>query len=183
MSHSPTTSIIQTTVITLILCLSLTVQAQGVDDNHYPMLNLTAGKIGVLDDAPKKANRYGIEYRAKPFSITKWDIDIIPAYGYTWSVNGSKYIYSDLKHDFHFKRNWVFTLSLGTGLFDNNDSIDLGHAIEFRSGFELAYKFNQGYRLGLAAYHLSNSRISSKNPGTESIVVSFLIPLNKIFGN
>ncbi|MBL4661360.1 MAG: acyloxyacyl hydrolase [Alcanivoracaceae bacterium] len=155
--------------------ISLSALAQSVGD--YPMLNLTAGKIGVLDSAPKKANRYGIEYRAK--KITKWNI--IPAYGYTWSVNGSKYIYSDLKYDWNFKNNLVFTLSLGTGLFDNNNSIDLGHAIEFRSGFELTYRFEQGYRLGLAAYHLSNSRISSKNPGTESIVVSFLMPLNKIF--
>ena len=155
--------------------ISLSVLAQSEDD--YPMLNLTAGKIGALDNVPKKANRYGIEYRGK--KITKWEI--IPAYGYTWSVNGSKYIYNDLKRDWNFKNNLVFTLSLGTGLFDNNDSIDLGHAIEFRSGFELTYRFEQGYRLGLAAYHLSNSRLSSKNPGTESIVVSFLMPLNKLF--
>ncbi|MBL4772899.1 MAG: acyloxyacyl hydrolase [Alcanivoracaceae bacterium] len=158
------------------LVMSLSTVAQTDKDSDYPMLNLTAGKIGVLDSTPKKASRFGLEYRGK--KISKWEI--IPAYGYTWSINGSKYIYSDLKHDWNFKNNLVFTLSLGTGLFDNNDSIDLGHAIEFRSGIELTYRFKHGSRIGIAAYHLSNSRISSKNPGTESIVISYLIPLNKI---
>ena len=162
-------------VTILMVNFSMTAQAQGDSDYNYPMLNLTAGIIGVLDGAPKNANRFGIEYRAKP--ITSWKI--IPAYGYSWSINGTKYIYSDLKHDFNFLNNWVFTFSLGTGLFDNNDNLDLGHAIEFRTGFELTYRFKNDYRLGLSAYHLSNSRLSSKNPGTESIVASLLIPLGK----
>jgi opacity protein-like surface antigen len=161
----------------LMLNFTLTAQAQDSTDNNYPMLNLTAGIIGVLDGSPKNANLFGIEYRAKSFS--KWGL--VPAYGYTWSVNDTQYVYADLKHDFNFLNNWVFTLSLGTGLFDNSDDLDLGHAIEFRSGFEFTYRFKNNYRLGLTAYHLSNSKIAQKNPGTESIVVSLLIPLDKIF--
>jgi hypothetical protein len=134
------------------------------------------GKVGVFDDSPKNANRLGIEYRSAK-RLTKWNI--IPAYGYSWSVNGSKYLYSDLKHDWQFKNRLILTLSMGTGLFDNNKNIDLGHTLEFRTGLELTYKLNKNYRIGLSAYHLSNSRISNRNPGTESIVLSILIPLKK----
>ena len=144
-------------------------------NNDYPMLNFTAGIIGILDGPPKNANNFGIEYRSK--KITKWDL--IPAYGYSWSDNSTQYGYADLKHDWEFSNNLVFTTSLGIGLFDNSDDLDLGHAIEFRSGFELSYRFNKGYRLGLAAIHLSNSKIANKNPGTELFVVSFLMPLHR----
>jgi lipid A 3-O-deacylase len=159
-------------ILLTIYFISPAVQAK--DDNAYPLLNITAGKVGFFDDSPKNAGRYGFEYRLAK-RITKWNI--IPAFGYTWSVNQSKYLYSDLKRDWSLNKNLVLTFSLGTGLFDNNKNIDLGHTVEFRSGVELSYKMKKGYRFGLAGYHLSNSRISNKNPGTESIVISLLIPL------
>jgi hypothetical protein len=134
------------------------------------------GKVGIFDDSPKNSIRYGIEYRSEK-RYTKWNI--IPAYGYSWSVNGTKYLYSDLKRDWRIKNKLTLTLSMGTGLFDNNKNIDLGHTIEFRTGLELTYKIKKGYRLGLAAYHLSNSRISNNNPGTESLVFTALIPFKK----
>lgn len=158
----------------LIAICFITSAAQANDSASYPMLNITAGKVGIFDDSPQYANRYGIEYRSAK-KITKWNI--IPAYGYSWSVNGTKYLYSDLKRDWEVNKNLVMTISLGTGLFHNNKNIDLGHTLEFRSGIEFSYKMKKDYRLGLAGYHLSNSRISDKNPGTESIVLSLLIPL------
>ncbi len=113
------------------------------------MINLTVGKISVFDDKPMKANRHSIEYRGKEITKRK----LIPAFGYSWSINGTKYLYHDLKKDWPFDNNLVFTLSLGTGFFDNNSNLDPGHAIEFRTGLELTYRFRQGYRLGIAAYH------------------------------
>lgn len=160
----------------IVLCSFTYSNVYAQEESHYSWLNITAGRVGIFDDSPKNSGRYGIEYRSAK-RHTKWDI--IPAFGYSWSVNGTKYIYSDLKRDWSFKNNYILTLSMGTGLFDNNKNIDLGHTLEFRTGIELSYKMKKGYRLGLAGYHLSNSRISSKNPGTESLVMSLLIPLNK----
>jgi len=157
----------------LTFCINLS-KVQAQENTTYPKLNITAGMVGIFDDSPQNANRYGIEYRTAK-RITKWDI--IPAYGYSWSVNGTKYLYSDLKRDWDVNKNLVLTISLGTGLFLNNKIIDLGHALEFRSGIEFSFKMKKGYRLGIAGYHLSNSRISKNNPGTESLVLSLLIPL------
>jgi hypothetical protein len=163
-------------IITVIaLTILMTTPLAQAENNPYnkPMLSLTMGEVGVFDEPPKNATGFGIEYRLNP--VTKWKI--IPAYGYSWSANGSKYIYADLKRNWHFKNKWVLTGSLATGWFDNNQNIDLGNAIEFRSGIELSYQLQNDYRIGVSAYHLSNSRLSNKNPGTESIYFSLLIPL------
>jgi len=55
--------------------------------------------------------------------------------------------------------------------------LELGHPIEFKSTLELAYEFENRWRLGLAIYHLSNSRLSSTNPGTETLVATLSVPI------
>jgi hypothetical protein len=158
----------------LFFCSLLSINAYAQTHSDYPMMSITVGKVGAFTP-DRRSDRYGLEYRAKPFS--KWKL--IPTFGIAWSTKESKFIYSELKHDWNFKKNMVFTTSLGVGIFDNNNNLDLGHPIEFRTGFELSYRFKNGYRVGVAAFHLSNSRLSQKNPGTEAIVASFLIPIHR----
>jgi hypothetical protein len=72
-------------------------------------------------------------------------------------------------------------MGLGVGVFDSNETIDLGNPIEFKSSFELAYRFKKGLRIGVEAYHVSNCKLSNKNPRTESAVLPFFVPLKAIF--
>lgn len=162
--------IIRTFVISSLLYSTILLAQVG----NYTYIGITAGKVGAFTP-DRRSDRFGFEYRGKPFS--KWKL--IPAFGMAWSAKESKFIYSELKHDWNLKHNLTFTGSLGVGLFDNNKNLDLGHPVEFRTGFELSYRFTNNYRLGVAAYHLSNSRLSQKNPGTEAIALSFLIPLHR----
>ena len=136
------------------------------------LINLSVGHIGVFDslDEPE---RYGFEYRGKRFS----KFDLVPAFGYIWTENDADYYYTEIKRDFALNERWVMTSSLGVGLFHQSEEIDLGHSVEFRSGIEFARVFKNNYRLGAAFYHLSNSRLSADNPGTESLVISFSIPV------
>jgi hypothetical protein len=157
---------------TLLICF-LTIPSFA-QDSDYPMISITAGKVGAFTP-DRRSDRYGIEYRGMPFS--KWKL--IPTVGVAWSTKESKFIYSELKHDWSLKHHLTFTTSLGVGIFDNNKNLDLGYPVEFRTGFELSYRFDKGYRVGVAAFHLSNSRLSQKNPGTEAIVLSLLIPLHR----
>jgi len=137
-----------------------------------PMINLTVGKVGVFDDE-FKADRVGIEYRFRPFG--KWDL--IPAIGYAFSENDDSFFYADLRYDYWLNNRWVLIPSLGAGVFTNGTKLDLGNDIEFRSGLEIAYRFNTNYRIGVALFHLSNAGISNNNPGTEALVLSLSIPL------
>ncbi len=149
--------------------------ADAVNDSDYAMINFTGGVISPLDGVPVNAATFGLEYRSNKKG--RWHL--APSYGYTWSDNGSQYAYADLKRDWGFKENLVFTMGFGVGLFDNSEVLDLGHVVEFRTSFELTYKLKNDYRLGLAAIHISNSKLGDENPGTERFVASVLIPIGK----
>ena len=134
-------------------------------------ININGGQVGLLDEHSQ--SRIGIEYRYKHDISGK----LTPVVGLVLNENNSKYIYAALMYDFHLADKWILAPSFGVSLFDNTHDIDLGHTIEFRSGLELGYILDNSYRVGIAAYHLSNGSISSRNPGTESLVLSLSIPL------
>ena len=55
----------------------------------------------------------------------------------------------------------------GGDIYGEGDGKDLGHAIEFRSGIEVAYRFDDYSRLGLSFTHISNAGLDERNPGVE----------------
>ena len=57
----------------------------------------------------------------------------------------------------------------GASIFEEGDGKDLGGTVEFRSGFEISYRFDSGSRFGVYFYHLSNARIYDDNPGSNSV--------------
>ena len=86
-------------------------------------------------------------------------------------------LYAEIKRDFYLGTHWYLTPGIGIVGFDGSDKLDLGLALEFRSGLELGYRFSSQVRLGLALYHLSNASLGDENPGTEEIVISVNFPL------
>ena len=164
--------IITTLIICVLLLISQAKAAESPSTVDIPMLNFTLGQVGVLDDIDDPF-RVGIEYRMRSFS--RWKL--IPAIGYAHAENGANFLYSDLRHDFWLNDKWILIPSFGVGTFEDSEEIQLGHEIQFRSGIEIAYRFHDQYRIGLAIFHLSNAGLSEKNPGTESLVLSLCIPL------
>ena len=163
--------------ISLILITTVTRPAQAQQDTEYEMINLTAGQVGILDnlDGPQ---RYGVEYRFTSFS-GPYNFLLIPAIGAATSNNGARFFYSDLRHDFYLNNHWLLIPSFGAGIFKDSNEIHLGNNLEFRSGIEAAYQFENHYRAGLAFFHISNGGISSQNPGTEVLVFSVCIPVDR----
>lgn len=142
---------------------------------EYEMINISAGQVGILDDL-EGPQRYGVEYRFMSFS-GPWGFRLIPAIGAAAANNGANFVYSDLRHDFYLDDDWLLIPSFGAGVFKESSEINLGNNLEFRSGLELAYQFQNKMRAGIAIFHLSNGGISSRNPGTEVLVVSVCIPV------
>lgn len=83
--------------------------------------------------------------------------------------------------DFYFGRRIVVTPSVGVGAYHDGDGLDLGGIFEIRSQLEVAYRFDDRSRLGLAFSHISNAETGSRNPGTEVVSVYYSLPLNKLF--
>ena len=66
------------------------------------------------------------------------------------------------------------------GYWHHGRGIDLGNPLEFKSGVELAYRFADRSRLGVAFDHISNAGIAKLNPGVESLLLVYSYPLGGI---
>lgn len=131
-------------------------------------LAISAGAFDAIDD--DTAGELGAEYRFAPLEDF---YNIIPVVGIAANTDGAYWVHSGIRYDFNLNENWLITPHFAVSLYENGGSKDLGHAIEFRSGLEIAYKLDQSSHLGLGIYHLSNASISDKNPGEESIIFSY----------
>lgn len=135
-------------------------------------LSVNAGFVGIFNEFSETL-RYGMEYRWKP--LTRYAIR--PAAGVVSAENDASYVFLGLRRDFLVSEHWLFTGSFDAGYFEERDELKLGLELEFRSGLEVAYQFGNRYRIGVALYHLSNGGFGSRNPGTESIVLSLTAPI------
>lgn len=140
-----------------------------------PMLSFSAGQLGIFDNYFGDPLEFGIAYRFRP--VTKWAL--VPAFGATFHENDAYYVYVELRREFALGDRWLFTPSLAAGGLKEGKELDLGHDLEFRSGVELARRFDNDWRLGMALFHLSNGGIGDDNPGTEVLAMTLSIPVGK----
>ncbi|WP_162300035.1 acyloxyacyl hydrolase [Kineobactrum sediminis] len=136
------------------------------------MLNLSVGQLGI-DRRLNNRGLYGAELRLQPID---W-YQLVPSIGLAASETDAGFVYVDVKKDFFLSPHWYVTPAFGVGIFNETREFRLGHSLEFRSGMEAGYRFDNHYRLGLAVFHLSNGGLSEENPGTEIVVLSLSIPL------
>ncbi len=83
--------------------------------------------------------------------------------------------------DVYFGRRLVLTPSFAAGLYHDGDGTDLGFPVQFRSQLEIAYRFDDRSRLGLSYNHLSNAGLDDRNPGVESLAITYSIPTTDFF--
>jgi hypothetical protein len=135
--------------------------------------SFVSGSVGIYDiDHHEKATSFAADYRpAQKLWIFK------PHAGAFVTTERSLYGYAGLLVDIYFGRRLVLTPSTAFGLYDKGNGKDLGSVVEFRSGAELAYRFDNRSRLGIGFHHLSNAGIGDRNPGTEILSVIFSYPL------
>ncbi|MQX36309.1 acyloxyacyl hydrolase [Roseospira navarrensis] len=96
---------------------------------------------------------------------------------------GSVYGYGGFGLDVYFGENFIVTPNAALGLYSAGAGRDLGYPLEFRSGIEAAWQFDDGSRLGIAAHHISNADLGDSNPGVENVTLNYSIPFDSLFGN
>ena len=69
---------------------------------------------------------------------------------------------------------------IAVGAFYKGSGKDLGSVVEFKTGGEFAYRFDDHSRLGLQFDHISNAGIGKHNPGTESLVLFWSFPFGAV---
>ncbi|MSP52543.1 MAG: acyloxyacyl hydrolase [Alphaproteobacteria bacterium] len=145
--------------------------AQEVDDPDF--LSLGLGYFDINDD--DGAAEFRLEYRSdKKIFFLK------PFTGLMVTTDSAFHGYAGVLLDLYLGRRAVMTPSFAAGYFHNGNGKDLGSDIEFRSQIELAYRFDDRSRLGLAFSHISNASIADRNPGTEILTITYAVPFSKL---
>lgn len=144
--------------------------AQQKDDPSF--LTIAAGYHDIADDHDAFEGR--LEYRfGNKFWIFK------PMIGVLATSDTAVMGYAGVLVDIYIGRRWVLTPSFAPGLYREGDGKDLGGAIEFKSQLELSYRFDDRSRLGIGISHISNASIYDSNPGTETVFLTYSLPLGR----
>jgi hypothetical protein len=118
----------------------------------------------------------GVELRSAPL------VEGVSAMAGLTSVEGGAiYYYGGLRLPlvpFESER-WLVTPSVAAGVYDTNDNdhIDLGGPVEFRSAIEFSYALNDWLRIGLYVAHLSNANLYDQNRGAETAGIALSLDL------
>jgi len=160
--------------LTIFLAMGRFLPAQGADDPAF--LSFSSGVFDLGKD--QKALEGRLEYRSNiKFGIFK------PFVGVMGNSDGGTFVYGGGLVDVFLGRRTVTTLSFAPGYYHKGDGKDLGYDMEFRSQWELSYRLDDRSRLGLSISHMSNASIGDKNPGTESLMVTYAKSLRNLFSN
>ncbi len=133
------------------------------------------GRYSLLD--ADKGAEAGWEFRFAPRRL-RWlprrIPDLSPMAGAMATARGSLYVYAGFGLDLTLGEGFFLRPSWAAGLFKQGEDLRLGGPIEFRSALELSRRLTDRSRLGLTFYHLSNAGFFSRNPGSESLVLTFV---------
>jgi lipid A 3-O-deacylase len=144
----------------------------------------SSGVFDPLVDGDGEGYRYevGAEVRFAPrrfHFLPKFLPELAPTAGVIAGSQGALYVYGGLHVDVPLGERWTFSPSWAAGLYHRSVSFDLGGPLEFRTGVELAYRMANGARLGVCLYHLSNGGLFERNPGSESLVLTYSAGLRR----
>ncbi len=69
--------------------------------------------------------------------------------------------------------NWEVVPSAGIGAYHNGNGLFLGGVMEFHLGMGVNYAITRDSRLGVSVDHISNGGTHRKNPGVNSVLLSW----------
>lgn len=154
--------------------LFLTISATKANEPDF-----IAFSAGVFDFGKnQKAAEARIEYRS---DIRMWIFK--PLVGAMLTSDSGSYGYAGVLVDMFLNRRTVASISFAPGIYAKGKGKNLGNELEFRSQLELAYRFDDRSRFGLAFSHMSNASIGNKNPGSESLMLVYAIPFHNFLGD
>lgn len=154
-------------------CLGLAFAPPAARAADPSYIAVGAGVYDVLHDF--KAAQGRLEFRfADRFLFIK------PMLGVLFTSKGSVMGYGGIRIDLYLGKHFVVTPNGAVGGFYRGNGKELGSTIEFKTGAEFAYRFDDHSRLGLQFDHISNAGIGKKNPGTESLVLFWSFPFGEM---
>lgn len=147
--------------------------AQARDPNP-DLLALSVGVFDALHD-----DDTAVQFRGEWRSGKGWWL-IKPFVGFMGTTDGAYHGYAGIMLDIPVG-NFYITPSFAPGIYERGDGKNIGGPIEFRSQIEVGYKLPNRGRIAVSLDHISNAGIYDRNPGVESVMLTYGIPLDLIF--
>ena len=132
---------------------------------------VSTGQYGMRKEVPHSLG-IGFELRA-PW---QWNL-LRPVAGVLTSTHGGAYLYSGFVIEIPLPARLMLKPGFAPGVVLDPADRDLGSPIEFRSSIELSYSPDNALRIGLGFSHISNARLTDRNPGVEVLTLGFAFPL------
>ncbi len=140
--------------------------------DQNPLLVVSTGTWETLR-APFRTSEVDVDYRFGTDLIWK----IRPHVGALVAGDGDYYGFGGFVADIDLTSHLVLTLNTAAGFYGGG-GYNLGSHFEFRNGAELAYRFNNDWRIGGGFYHISNAGITRENGGSESTLIQLSVPIS-----
>lgn len=157
-----------------ILATLLTISALGAEPTSH--LQVGAGVFDINRKWRPRSHHAGqllLEYRPG----INW-YHIRPLVAFTFTNRGSYYLCGGAAWDGYLFKKLVIIPSFAPGFYwKGHRGKRLGFPLEFRSSIELAYVLDNQGRIGIQYYHISNASMGKRNPGSESLILYYAIPL------
>jgi lipid A 3-O-deacylase len=146
-----------------------------VHGDEADLLMLGLGAFDPFKESDDRSAAANLEYRLgrKLFVIG-------PALGGMANTDGGLFGYVGIYGDISVGQVYL-TPQVALGGYHQGDSKDLGGVFQFRESADLAYRFDNGQRLGVRVAHISNAHLHEYNPGEEEYYVTYAIPLGPLF--
>lgn len=135
-------------------------------------LAVGAGIFGVFDNGQLLTLKLGYEFA--PLS-DYWEIR--PLAQFMVHDRGAYHVSVGAIRDFEVDDTWSWGISTSVGYYheDSSNSTDeLGYDVEFYSAISATYKLDNQSAVRAELGHISNGSLGDRNPGSESIMVSYL---------
>lgn len=151
--------------------------ARAADAAHHasddpPYLSFAAGGFDILHN--NTAGEFRLEYRFADRQLFLFK----PFIGVLGTTYKAFYGYAGLRVDIYLGRRFVLMPNAAFGYYQHGEGKNLGGVAEFRTGGELAYRFDDRSRLGLSFNHISNAGLYKRNPGEEEAAIVYSIPFD-----
>lgn len=158
-------------IVTAVLAASLFATPALASESPYKgdYIGFGVGYYDVFQDNDEEAATFELNYQYEDIYY-----GLRPMVGVISTTDSALYGFAGFKWDLPIGTYpFIISPSFAVGAYHHGDGKDLGYGLEFRSGIEVAYEFEEGDRLGLQLSHLSNASIGDRNPGTEILQVNY----------
>tara|TARA_B100000427_G_scaffold105134_1_gene87168 strand:- start:114 stop:635 length:522 start_codon:yes stop_codon:yes gene_type:complete len=160
----------------LAAAMSVTTGTARADDDP-DFVTFAAGKFDIFRNREEDLE-LRLDYRfGNKFWIFK------PFLTSAYVTNNSSFIGAGVLVDIYLGRRFVLTPQFSpTWWRGKTSNLDLGHALEFRSRLELAYRLDDRSRIGISIDHSSNAGLGDGNPGVESVMLNYSMSMDTLTG-